>query len=80
MLDCRPANRCFLSPPGVSLLTAEGMGRFEFDFSVRGAAGPLGEFGCVDADNLEAVRARPSHRQILRRQYIEYQASLYDNI
>ena len=34
VLDCRPANRQFVSPPGVSLLTAEGMGRFEFEAGV----------------------------------------------
>ena len=30
ILDCRPASRMFLAPPGVSLLSGEGLGRIEY--------------------------------------------------
>ena len=31
ILDCRPSNRVFRPPPGVELLTGEGLGRIEWD-------------------------------------------------
>ena len=31
ILDCRPANRLFVAPPGVDLLTGEGLARLEID-------------------------------------------------
>ena len=50
ILDCRSANRYFLSPPGVSLLTAEGLGRIEVDPNAPSEMDPLAA-GIIDVQN-----------------------------
>ena len=55
ILDCRAANRRFCQPPGVDLLSGEGLGRIEME----GEHGP-GHFGSTDvADCFHRMRIEP---------------------